>query len=59
MTSYFVFLDSFRRNLDSVFRTPFIGPFLASGCSSVLAWWVCWPLEYVKCQIQSGYMSEK
>ena len=30
-----------------------------SGCSSVLAWWVCWPLEYIKCQIQGGYLNER
>lgn len=59
MPTYFVFLDSFRRHFDSFFRNNLMGPFLASGCSSVFAWWVCWPLELLKCQVQSGYLNEK
>jgi hypothetical protein len=33
--------------------------YIVSGCSSVVAWWICWPLELMKSQIQGGYMAEK
>ena len=28
LPSFFIFLDSFRRHFDGVFRSPFVGPFL-------------------------------
>ena len=59
MPTYFTCLDAFRRNFDDLFRTQFIGPFLASGTSSVIAWFVAWPLELARCQIQAGYLKEK
>jgi len=59
MPTYFIWLDSFRRHFDSFFRSNLMGPFLASGFASVFAWWVCWPLELIKCQIQSGYLQER
>lgn len=59
MPFYFIYLDYFRRNFDTMFTSNIIGPFLASGVGSVAAWWMCWPLELVKCQIQSGHMKEK
>ncbi|RNA43790.1 carnitine-acylcarnitine carrier [Brachionus plicatilis] len=59
LPSFFIFLDSFRRHLDGVFRSPFLGPFIASGCASVMAWWIVWPLEMIKSQIQAGYLEEK
>jgi len=59
MPFYFIFFDSCRRHFDGFFSIPFFGPFLTSGCSSVLAWWVCWPLEYMKCQIQGNYLEQK
>ena len=59
LPSYFIFLDSFRRHFDGLFRSNFTGPFLASGCASVMAWWLVWPLELIKCQIQAGYLEEK
>ncbi|CAG2210190.1 CACL [Mytilus edulis] len=37
------------------FKKPLIGPFLTSGIAATLAWWIVWPLEYMKCQIQSNY----
>lgn len=56
---YFICLDSFRRHFDSLFRSNVVGPFLASGCASVMAWWCVWPLELLKCQVQAGYLNEK
>lgn len=59
MPTYFIVFDSLRRHNDELFRSNMMGPFIASGISSVLGWWVCWPLELIKCQIQADYMGEK
>lgn len=58
MSFYFIYLDSFRRNFDEFFRSNVFGPFIASGVASTAAWWMCWPLELVKCQIQAGYLDK-
>ncbi|XP_076101878.1 putative mitochondrial 2-oxodicarboxylate carrier isoform X1 [Mytilus galloprovincialis] len=55
MTTYFVLVDSGRRHFPEQFKKPLIGPFLTSGIAATLAWWIVWPLEYMKCQIQSNY----
>ena len=59
MPTYFIALDSFRRHFDDFFKSNILGPFLCSGCSAVAGWWVCWPLELMKAQVQGGYMNEK
>jgi len=55
MTTYFILIDSQRRNFPDLFSSPIIGPFLASGISATLAWWIVWPLEYMKSQVQSQF----
>lgn len=55
MTTYFILLDSQRRNFPDLFSAPIVGPFLASGISATLAWWIVWPLEYMKSQVQSQF----
>ena len=55
MTTYFILIDSQRRNFPNLFSAPIIGPFLASGVSATLAWWIVWPLEYIKSQVQSQF----
>lgn len=55
MTTYFILLDTQRRNAPDLFSSPIIGPFLASGISATLAWWIVWPLEYMKSQVQSQF----
>jgi solute carrier family 25 (mitochondrial carnitine/acylcarnitine transporter), member 20/29 len=54
LMTYFVLLDSCRRNFDSAFRNSMIGPFVSSGLSSVVAWWAVWPLECIKSQTQAN-----
>ncbi|KAH9367096.1 hypothetical protein HPB48_011021 [Haemaphysalis longicornis] len=58
MTSYFIFLDSGRRNLSEYFQRPVLGPFLISGLAATAAWWIVWPLEYMKSQVQGHYGRE-
>ncbi|KAH7935718.1 hypothetical protein HPB52_012961 [Rhipicephalus sanguineus] len=55
MTSYFIFLDSGRRNFNEYFQRPLLGPFLISGLAATVAWWIVWPLEYMKSQVQGHY----
>ncbi len=55
MTTYFILVDSGRRHFPEVFARPAIGPFLTSGVAATLAWWIVWPFEYMKAQVQSGY----
>ena len=55
MTTYFILVDSIRRHYPHLFATPFLGPFLTSGIAATLAWWIVWPLEYMKSQVQGSY----
>ncbi|KAH8036071.1 hypothetical protein HPB51_017123 [Rhipicephalus microplus] len=58
MTSYFIFLDSGRRNFNEYFQRPLLGPFLISGLAATAAWWIVWPLEYMKSQQTDADLSE-
>jgi len=55
MTTYFILIDSMRRNMSEQFKAPLIGPFLASGIAATTAWWLVWPLENMKSQVQGAY----
>lgn len=55
MCSYFILVDTGRRNFPDHFKRPILGPFLISGCAATLGWWIVWPFEYMKSQVQSGY----
>ncbi|XP_067677827.1 mitochondrial substrate carrier family protein S-like [Haliotis asinina] len=55
MCTYFILVDSGRRHFPDQFKKPLIGPFLTSGIAATLAWWIVWPLEYMKCQVQCDY----
>ncbi|XP_033738175.1 mitochondrial ornithine transporter 1-like [Pecten maximus] len=55
MTTYFMLVDSIRRHFPDLFKQPILGPFLTSGLAATAAWWIVWPLEYMKCQVQADY----
>lgn len=55
LCTYFILLDSGRRKFPDLFRRPILGPFLASGIAATFAWWVVWPLENMKSQVQGNY----
>ncbi|XP_071841460.1 uncharacterized protein [Apostichopus japonicus] len=55
MTTYFILIDTQRRHFPQVFEQSVFGPFLVSGVAATLAWWVVWPLEYMKTQVQADY----
>jgi hypothetical protein len=47
MTTYFMIIDSVRRNHPEVFQTKF-GQFVASAGAATFGFWVVWPLEVLK-----------
>ena len=53
--SYFTMIDSGRRHFPEQFNRPLLGPFLASGIAATVSWWIVWPLEYMKSQVQARY----
>ncbi len=53
--TFFILVDSGRRHAPELFSTPLLGPFLTSGVAATLGWWVVWPLEYMKSQVQGSY----
>ncbi|XP_062510099.1 uncharacterized protein LOC134186199 [Corticium candelabrum] len=55
MTTYFILIDSIRRHYNDLFQRPLIGPFLVSGFAATFAWWVVWPFENMKSQVQADY----
>ena len=55
MCTYFILVDSGRRHAPDLFSSPLLGPFLMSGVAATLGWWVVWPLEYMKSQVQGRY----
>ena len=55
MCTYFILIDWGRRNAKEAFETPILGPFLASGLAATAAWWIVWPFEYMKSQVQCDY----
>ncbi|XP_038048376.1 solute carrier family 25 member 48-like [Patiria miniata] len=55
MCTYFILIDTQRRHFPQVFNSSVIGPFLVSGTAATLAWWIVWPLEYMKSQVQGNY----
>jgi len=59
MTTYFCLVDSGRRHFPEQFAQPLLGPFLTSGLAATFAWWLVWPLEYMKAQVQGNYGDKK
>lgn len=55
MCTYFILIDSVRRHAPELFSSSVVGPFLISGVAATVGWWVVWPLEYMKSQVQGRY----
>ena len=55
MCTYFILVDAGRRHAPHLFSSPVLGPFLMSGVAATVGWWVVWPLEYMKSQVQGRY----
>jgi solute carrier family 25 carnitine/acylcarnitine transporter 20/29 len=55
LTSFFIIFDTTRRHFPDTFSRPILGPYLSGSISATFAWWVVWPLEYMKSQVQADY----
>jgi len=58
-TTFVVMIDSGRRNAPDLFARPILGPFLTCGIAATAAWWIVWPLEYMKSQVQGQFGGQK
>jgi solute carrier family 25 (mitochondrial carnitine/acylcarnitine transporter), member 20/29 len=54
MTTFFVLCDTFERNAPVLMHTPIVGPFLKGGVAATIGWWIIWPFENLKSQIQGN-----
>jgi len=52
--SFFVICDTADRHAPQLFSMPVVGPFLKGGVAATLGWWLAWPLETLKSQVQAG-----
>ena len=55
LSTFFILYDSTKRFFPDMLSKPLLGPFLMGGVAATLAWWVVWPVEYMKSQVQAGY----
>lgn len=55
MCTYFILVDTGRRHASDLFNRPVLGPFLTSGLAATIGWWVVWPFENMKSQVQGQY----
>lgn len=54
MTTFFVLVDSAERHVPWLIDQPVLGPFFKGGICATISWWVIWPFESVKSQIQGN-----
>eukprot|EP01122_Echinamoeba_exundans_P011469 TRINITY_DN4565_c0_g1_i2.p1 TRINITY_DN4565_c0_g1~~TRINITY_DN4565_c0_g1_i2.p1 ORF type:complete len:298 (+),score=23.48 TRINITY_DN4565_c0_g1_i2:177-1070(+) len=53
MCTFFVLVDTGVRHFPEIINAPLYGPFIKGGICATLAWWVVWPFEALKSQIQA------
>jgi solute carrier family 25 carnitine/acylcarnitine transporter 20/29 len=54
MCTFFMLVDSAERHVPWMIDQPILGPFFKGGICATLSWWVIWPFESVKSQIQGN-----
>ena len=54
MGSFFIFVDYSVRKIPDVINAPFWGPFFKGGVCATVAWWLVWPMENLKSQVQAS-----
>lgn len=58
LTTFFIMVDTGKRNAEELFAAPVLGPFVTGGVASTSAWLIIWPLEVIKSQVQGHYGPE-
>lgn len=59
MCTFFVMVDTLERRVPWVVEQPILGPFIKGGICATVSWWVIWPFESVKSQIQGNTQGPK
>jgi len=54
MTTFFILVDTGVRYFPDIINQPFLGPFIKGGVCATVSWWIVWPFEVAKSQIQAG-----
>ena len=54
MTTFFVMVDTTLRHAPEIIEKPLVGPFIKGGVFATTAWWLIWPFETLKNQVQSN-----
>lgn len=54
MCTFFILVDSGVRHLPNLINAPYVGPFLKGGLCSTISWWLIWPFETLKSQVQGN-----
>ncbi len=54
MVTFFIILDTLSRHAAELLSKPVVGPFIKGGVVSTLAWWLIWPFETLKNQVQGN-----
>ena len=55
LCTFFILYDSTKRFYPNLLDRPILGQFLMGGVAATMAWWIVWPLEYMKSQVQGSY----
>lgn len=53
MTTFFILNDHLARHHKDLIDIPLLGNFIKGGVCSTLAWWLIWPFENIKSQVQA------
>ena len=52
--TYIILFDSLRRHFPQIHSGSLLGIFLMQGVATTIGWWMVWPLEFMKSQVQGG-----
>ena len=59
LSSFFYLREAAKTRYPKELSHPILGPFLLGGVVATFAWWVVWPLELMKSQVQGSYNGSK
>lgn len=59
LSSFFYLRETAKTRYPEELSHPIIGPFLLGGVVATFAWWVVWPLELMKSQVQGSYVGNE
>lgn len=54
ITIFFILVDYSIRYIPDIVSAPLLGPFFKGGICATVAWWLIWPIENLKSQVQGA-----